>query len=350
MIKKTFYKTTFLHRVMIIYLVQLVIKAFDHSFGHFADFTMRGILFSTFFISLWVIVWYIGEQINERSRNFHEIIRLFFNLIIGYIGGLITNLVYRNVDLKFYDNHETWQGHSNYNPELVISLMLIYIIGYGVYEYLNVKIQKKDEQLKSEKLKKENVLAQYQSLKNQVEPHFLFNSLSVLSSIIHTDSDLASEFVVRLSKTLRFILDKNQFELVPLNEEVAMVNDYFFLLKTRFNEGISMEIQIDSNKIKDVFIPPASIQLLIENAIKHNKLSLSEPIKITITIEEDYIKIENNINKKNEITESTGLGLKNIAKRYELIANKQIQVKETKELFVVKLPILNQQDYENFNH
>jgi len=228
--------------------------------------------------------------------------------------------------------------------------MLIYTIGYGVYEYLNVRLQKKDEQLKSEKLQKENVLAQYQTLKNQIEPHFLFNSLSVLSSIIHTNSNLASDFVVKLSKTLRFILEKNQFDLVPLCEELKMVNDYYFLLKTRFNDGVSLELNITQTEMKDVFIPPASIQLLIENTIKHNKLSPTDPVEISIHKDQHYICISNNINRKNEITESTGLGLINIAKRYELIAQQQIKVIDSKDIFTVKLPILNHKDYENFNH
>lgn len=348
--KWTFYKTTFLHRLIIIYLIQLVIKAFDHSFGHFAEFTTRGILFSIAFITFWAFVWYGAEWLNERIKHLGELIRLLINVAIGYVSGLITNMAYRNVDLYYYKNFETWEGNSNFNPELVISLMLIYTIGYGVYEYLNVKLEKKDEQLRSEKLLKENILAQYQSLKNQVEPHFLFNSLSVLSSIIHTNTDLASDFVVKLSKTLRFILEKNQFDLVPLKEELIMVNDYFFLLKTRFNNAISLDLSIGKEEMKDVFIPPASIQLLIENAIKHNKLSSSEPINISIGIKEGFISIINNINRKNEDLDSTGLGLKNISKRYELIAGKQIFIEKSGNQFEVKLPILNQEDYENFNH
>lgn len=335
---------------MIIYLVHLIIKAFDYSFGHFTDFTTRGIFFSIGFISFWLAIWYFAEWVNGKIRNWSEVLRLVLNLLIGFSAGIITNISYRYSDIYIHDMYETWKDISNFNPELSISLTLIYIIGYGIYEYLQIKLVKKDEQLMAEKLKKENISAQYQSLKNQIEPHFLFNSLSVLSSIIHSNSELASDFVVKLSKTLRFILEKNQFDLVPLSEELEMVNDYFFLLKTRFNDGISLEIETNQKKTKETFIPPASIQLLIENAIKHNKLSLSEPIEISINMDQEYIYISNNINRKNEVTESTGLGLKNIAKRYELIAKKRITVDETGDKFIVKLPILNQQDYENFNH
>ncbi len=351
MVLKWNYKwSSFLIRLGIIYLVQLMIKGFDYSFGHFLDFTFRGIIFSSSFIVFWMIIWYLAEWINEKIKYRGELIKLFINLIIGYAAGFLSNNIYRFGDIYLFDNTETWKDISIFNPELVIALLLIYMVVYGVYEYLNVKLQKKDEQLKKEKLQKENIFAQYQSLKNQIEPHFLFNSLSVLSSIVHTDSDLASDFIVKLSKTMRFIIEKNKFDLVTLKDEMAMVKDYFFLLKTRFNDGIHLQLLNDIENVNDIYIPPVSIQLLIENAIKHNKLSIAEPIYISICICDNYICVKNTLNKKTEAIDSTGIGLNNISKRYELIANKKVETKEEDNLFIVKLPLLSQEDYENFNY
>jgi two-component system LytT family sensor kinase len=348
---KTFYKLNFLTRLIIIYLIHLMIKAFDYSFGHFLEFTARGLFFSIGFVSIWLAIWYLAEWVNEKIRGWTEILRLVVNLFIGFSAGLLTNMSYRYSDIHIHDMHDTWKDIGNFNPELTVSLALIYIIGYGIYEYLKISLIKKDQQIKAEKLKKESISAQYQSLKNQIEPHFLFNSLSVLSSIIHSNTDLASDFLLKLSKTLRFILEKNQFDLVPLSEEIEMINDYYFLLKTRFNDGVSLELNIKQSEMKEVFIPPASIQLLIENAIKHNKLSPTKPIEISIHLDQHFISVSNNINRKtNDRAESTGLGLKNIAKRYELIAQKQIEVMDSKDVFTVKLPLLNHKDYENFNH
>jgi two-component system LytT family sensor kinase len=112
--------------------------------------------------------------------------------------------------------HDTWKDIGNFNPELTVSLALIYIIGYGIYEYLKISLIKKDQQIKAEKLKKESISAQYQSLKNQIEPHFLFNSLSVLSSIIHSNTDLASDFLLKLSKTLEIYSGKKSIRFGAL--------------------------------------------------------------------------------------------------------------------------------------
>ena len=342
--------SSFIIRIGIIYLVQLMIKGFDYSFGHFFDFTFRGVVFSTTFITFWLVVWYISEWINEKIKHKREVMKLLINLALAYASGFTFNNIYRSGDHHLFDNTETWKDISIFNPELTISLMLLYMIVYGVYEYLNVKLQKKDEQLKKEKLQKENIFAQYQSLKNQIEPHFLFNSLSVLSSIVHTDSNLASEFILKLSKTLRFIIEKNQFDLLPLKDEIAMVKDYFFLLKTRFGEGIHLHLLNDIENHKDIYIPPASLQLLIENAIKHNKLSLDQSIHISVCICDEFICVKNTLNRKNEAIDSTGIGLQNISKRYELIAKKSIEINEESNLFIVKLPLLSQEDYESFNH
>ncbi|NPD45856.1 sensor histidine kinase [Lentimicrobium sp. S6] len=342
--------SNFVIRLFIVYMVQLMIKGFDYSFGHFFDFTFRGLVFSTTFITFWLLIWYLAEWVNDRIKHRGELVKLLINLMIGYSAGFVSNNIYRFIDVYFFGKTETWKDISIFNPELVVALLMIYMIVYGVYEYLNVKLQKKDEQLKKEKLQKENIFAQYQSLKNQIEPHFLFNSLSVLSSIVHTDSNLASEFIVKLSKTMRFIIEKNKFDLVTLNDEMAMVKDYFFLLKTRFNDGIHLQLLNDIENVSDVYIPPVSIQLLIENAIKHNKLSAAEPIHISICICDNHICVKNTLNRKTESIDSTGIGLNNISKRYELIANKQVITREEDDLFIVKLPILNQEDYENFNY
>jgi LytS/YehU family sensor histidine kinase len=207
-----------------------------------------------------------------------------------------------------------------------------------------------EKQLKTIKLEKENTIAQYKSLKAQIEPHFLFNSLSVLASIVHTDANLASNFIIKLSKTLRYIIEKNEFTLVPLKEELAVVEDYFYLVKTRFGEGIEMSIDVDEKRFAESYIPPASIQLLIENAIKHNKQSDEEPLRIEIKCDSEYITIQNNLNKITTDKESTHVGLKNIKQRYKLLSNKDVLIHKSNDNFIVKLPVLNQSHYEDFNH
>ncbi len=343
-------KNKFLLRLLVVYIIQLMIKGFDLTFGQFKNITFRGQVIGWFFIIMWITAWYLSEILNKSLKNMKLAYKLVIHLIFGYSVALLTNIGYKFVDILFFNNAIIWQNNSDFNPELTISISLIYMLIYAMGEYIQSKLQVKEEQIKSEKLTKENVLVQYQSLKNQIEPHFLFNSLSVLSSIIHTDINLASEFLVKLSKTLRYIIEKNKFTLVELREELNVVTDYFFLLKTRFGNAVHLKIDMDNNGIDEIYIPPATIQLLIENAVKHNKLSEAFPLTINIDLSENYIRIVNNLNKRLQQPESTQMGLKNIKERYKLIANKDVLIKETSKSFSIKLPKLNKKHYENFNN
>lgn len=342
------FKYKLLVRISIIYLFHLVIKGFDYSFGHFLDFTPRGILYGLGFTFIWLLVWYFADWMNNYLIHQKALLKLIINIVIGYGFSVITVILYRSGDVFLFNKKELWEEIPFLNPEFTISLLLVYLIAYGVNEYIQSKLTIKEEQLKSEKLKKENALAQYIALKGQIEPHFLFNSLSVLSSIVHSNADLASDFIVKLSKTLRYLIEKNEATLVLLEEELKMVNDYFFLLKTRFNSSINLHVDIPSSE--DYFVPPSSVQMLIENAIKHNKFTADSPLLISITIKDRYLLVNNNLNKKQNEEASISIGLKNIEQRYLLVAEESIIIKETVDSFCVKLPLLNQQHYANFNH
>ncbi len=345
-----FNKHKFLTRLVVVYFIHLFFKGFDYTFGHFLDFTIRGIIFSTFFISLWIAAWYVAENMNNKMSGLKLIYRLLINAFFGYLVALVANAGYLYGDTYLFGNYVFWENITLFNPELTISLLMFYLLIYLTYEYINSQIEIKEKQLRTLELEKENAVAQYKSLKNQIEPHFLFNSLSVLSSIVHTDVDLASGFIVKLSKTLRYIIEKNEFVLVPLKEELTIIDDYFYLLKTRFNKGIELNINLDEKSIHNIYIPPASIQLLIENAVKHNKLSDDHPLQIEIKLDSDYIIIQNNLNKISAVRESTSVGLQNIKQRYQLLSGKEVMIQEMNGYFTVKLPVLNQSHYEDFNY
>ena len=335
----------FVIRISIVYAFQLLIKGFDYSFGGFFEYTFRGVLFSVFFISFWLGGWYLSESINKKITKFTQLIRLGINIVYGYGIAFLINHIYRTGDILIYNNYESWEHISLLNPEFTISVLLVYLLIYWFNEYLQSNIKIREEKIKAETLQKESTLAQYMALKAQIEPHFLFNSLSVLSSLVHKDADLASEFIIKLSKNLRYIIEKNSFTLVPLKDEITIVKDYFFLIKTRFNDGINLNINISKEIIEKTSIPPVTIQLLIENAIQHNKLSAEEPLNIEISATENYILVKNKINLRTKSTDSTGKGLENISKRFELISGKSIIIDKTDECYCVKLPILNKTDY-----
>lgn len=193
--------------------------------------------------------------------------------------------------------------------------------------------------IEAEQLKTERYAQQYQSLKDQLNPHFLFNSLNVLSNLVYDNPDTASKFIRQLSKIYRYVLEVQHEELVPLATESDFAENYLALQKIRFEEGLQYNISIDKSKIG--FLPPLSLQLLLENAIKHNIGSKANPLDIEIFVQNDVLVVKNNLQiKSSKPDESTGIGLANIRKRYELLSGESMTVKDDDGYFTVQLPLL----------
>ncbi|MCE6990854.1 histidine kinase [Dyadobacter sp. CY323] len=193
--------------------------------------------------------------------------------------------------------------------------------------------------IESEQLKTERVAQQFQSLKDQLNPHFLFNSLNVLSNLVYENADSAARFINRLSKIYRYVLDVQQEELVPLEKELDFAENYLSLQKIRFEESLQFQIHVSNSQAG--FLPPLSLQLLLENAIKHNIASAENPLRIDIALENNALVVKNNLQLKSSISDdSVGIGLSNISKRYELLSQERISVLNDGEWFVVKLPLL----------
>lgn len=195
----------------------------------------------------------------------------------------------------------------------------------------------KDSLLEQERLKEESLIAKLESLKKQLDPHFLFNSLSVLSGIVYKDAVLADSFITKLSKVYRYVLEHKEASLVTLREELNFIEAYFFLLKTRFQSGVNLVKELDSNP-DDLWIAPVAIQLLIENAVKHNEASDYKPLKIRLYEDEKFIWIENNIQPRKQPHESSKVGLKNLSSRYQYLTDQKIVVLNENGMFKVGLP------------
>ena len=193
--------------------------------------------------------------------------------------------------------------------------------------------------INAERHKAENLSSQYESLKNQVNPHFLFNSLNVLTSLIPKDQAMSVKFVKKLSEVYRYVLDNQNKEVVSLPEELHFLESFVFLQKIRFQEHLN--VVIDLPKQSDIMVPPLSLQMLMENAIKHNEVSAENPLSITLYLEKDeYLVMSNNLQKKNQPVESAGIGLENIKARYEFLTDKLVQILSDHGRFEVKLPVL----------
>ena len=188
-------------------------------------------------------------------------------------------------------------------------------------------------------LKEENIKSQFETLKNQVNPHFLFNSLNVLSSLIHIDRKAASRFVRQMSKVYRYVLDYKDKETVTLEVEMEFLDSYFFLLNTRFGDNLKVVKDISIKQVNKR-IAPMSLQMLIENAIKHNIVSKNRPLSIELFIEDDWLVIRNNLQLKSSVELSSGIGLQNIKKRYEFLTSLKVIIEESADYFTVKIPLI----------
>lgn len=192
-----------------------------------------------------------------------------------------------------------------------------------------------------EDLKREMLASQYTTLKNQISPHFLFNSLNTLTSLMYEDRDLASDFVTRLASSYRYILDNREHDLVTLKKELDFMDSFIFMMDVRHKKAVQIDLNIKVNTEK-YLIPTLSLQMLVENALKHNLYSKEKPLKITISsIENDALVVKNNLQKRELKEETTGVGLKNIKKRYAFYTNKQVLVRKEEKLFEVIIPLLD---------
>lgn len=206
----------------------------------------------------------------------------------------------------------------------------------AIYYYVN---RYKNVQLEAEILKKQNAEARFEALKNQISPHFLFNSFNVLSSLVYKDADTASKFIEQLSSVYRYLLNNQESRVVKLREELSFIDSYIFLLKIRFKNNLIIINSIDES-LKESYIAPVTLQLLIENAIKHNVVSRAEPLTIKLYNDEKHIIVENNIQLKEVKETSTNIGLKNLKERYNYLSGKDTFSILSNGSFTVKIPLI----------
>lgn len=215
------------------------------------------------------------------------------------------------------------------------------LINLIVYMFLHLLFQNYQTQqmgIELERTHAVNLGAQYELLKQQVNPHFLFNSLNTLKSMVDIQDPQSADFILKLSDFYRFTLESRKMDLIPLREELQILDSYVYLLKARFEDGFILHNNVDQKQY-DSAIPPFTLQLLIENCIKHNVVSLDKPLEIKLYTENDFLVIENQIQLKRGVL-STGVGLDNINQRFMHLVHKEIEIDKTETIFKVKIPLI----------
>jgi LytS/YehU family sensor histidine kinase len=235
-------------------------------------------------------------------------------------------------------------SHINFGPAMLmveVRGILINLVCYMFLTLLQNNYTGQQIQLELEKVKSDNLGAQFELLKQQINPHFLFNSLNTLKSMAETNDSETVDFVMKLSDFYRFTLESRKLDLITVQEEMKIVDSYLFLQKARFGEGITFTNELNSEVLKTL-IPPFTLQLLVENCIKHNIVSQSKPLHIKIYNSEDKIIIENPIQKKMATEDSLGVGLDNVKLRYKHLLEKEIEINSDEKIFQIKLPFIHE--------
>lgn len=226
---------------------------------------------------------------------------------------------------------------ANYLVAIIITFIITLIV-HAVYFYRSYQ----ENRVKEQKIIAGTASAKFESLKNQIDPHFLFNSLNVLSSLIEENPESAQKFTSSLSKIYRYVLEQRDKELVSIEEELTFAKTYMNLLKMRFENSIFFELPEKVNN-PDAKVVPLSLQLLLENTIKHNVVSEKKPLYIRIFERENYLIVQNDLQKKEVLKDRQGVGLQNIISRYAILTSRKVNITQTEKEFTVELPLLTKQ-------
>ncbi|HEX9151399.1 MAG TPA: histidine kinase [Flavobacterium sp.] len=275
----------------------------------------------------------------------HTNLRVYF--------GIIATVVY-TIPVVLGIDYLTFVVFQKMNPgeffsERMIWVHLFYIIlSLGVSTFMHARSfmanwkQASRKEVTEQKIIAGTASAKFESLKNQIDPHFLFNSLNVLSSLIEENPDNAQRFTTSLSKIYRYVLEQKDKELVSVEEELAFAKTYMNLLKMRFENSLFYELPA-TNINSEAKVVPLSLQLLLENTVKHNVVSEQRPLHIRITVEGDYLAIQNVYQRKEVLQGRQGVGLQNIIDRYGIISNRKVLIEHNEKTFTVRIPILTKQ-------
>ncbi|HSN48627.1 MAG TPA: 2TM domain-containing protein [Flavobacterium sp.] len=229
------------------------------------------------------------------------------------------------------------ENASDYIVTSIFTFIILFIVHF-IYIYKAYQ----ENKVKEQKIIAGTASAKFESLKNQIDPHFLFNSLNVLSSLIEENPENAQKFTTSLSKIYRYVLEQKDKELVSVEEELAFAKTYMNLLKMRFENSLFYELPT-TNHNPEAKVVPLSLQLLLENTVKHNVVSEQKPLHIRIYFEGDYLAIQNDYQKKEVLQERKGVGLQNIINRYGIITNRKVLIEQNEKTFTVKIPVLTKQ-------
>lgn len=326
----------FLGRGLIMYLDGVTIVADEDLF---LDFIYNQIYAVVLYMAN---AYFVSYMLNKYRNKLFEIKNLLFAALLSVGISVVAIFLLRLlIKVVVYDMPLSEFLANEKALHYWFSLTISVVVTTAFYIYYYNK-SKQEHKVKVQKVIAGAASAKFESLKNQLDPHFLFNSLNVLTSLIGENPRQAEKFTTKLSKVYRYVLEQKDKDLTSLEDELQFAKSYMELLKMRFEDAITFTIP-ETVSNQELKIVPLSLQLLLENAVKHNVITSNKPLEIRIYEENGYLAIENNINIKSSLEKSTKVGLKNIDQRYALISRKAVEITRENEIFKVKLPLLTQE-------
>ena len=339
---KQFPRATFI--ILIVFVVLIIIRLLSGGSVGFNE----GLAWQFFYTTLYGYSLYYANaiifvklddvyQTDRFSRN-----RIVQGFALSFIVSVIVIFLLRIVEDVLIEGKTIQQFLANEKPSnYIVSVVITFVVTLAIHAVYFYKAYQENK-VKEQKIIAGTASAQFESLKNQIDPHFLFNSLNVLSSLIEENPESAQKFTTSLSKVYRYVLEQKDKELVSVAEELKFAKTYMNLLKMRFENSITFEIPegFDNEEAKVV---PLSLQLLLENCIKHNVVSEAKPLHVKITIENNQLVVTNNLQKKEVLSDRKGVGLQNIVNRYAILTKRTVLVEENEQEFKIFLPILTKQ-------
>ena len=310
--------------------------------GNYKSYFANAVMCAVFWLVLSHGNSFFSDQVNKYVTWIEAPLKRF---LIGIVVLLIYTSISSFVVLYFFIGYvyelDFYQIIiTNWQDSLKIPLSITIFIAITLHgrEFL---MSWRQTAINLEKVKSENIASQYESLKNQVNPHFLFNSLNALSSLVYSDQDKAVDFIRKLSEVYRYVLDHQMDEVVTLKEEMEFVESFIFLNKIRFGENLKVQIG-EFSDLYNQMIPPLAVQMLLENCFKHNVVSKANQLQIEIISEGEFIVVKNNLNPKKVAEHSSGLGLNNIKSRFSYLTKMPVEIIGNKDSFTVKIPLLKE--------
>lgn len=277
---------------------------------------------------------FIKERFSKKRIIIGFCSSFFLSLFVIFLLRFFIITIIENHSFAFFISNES---ASDYIVSSVFTFVVLLIVHF-VYLYKGYQ----ENKVKEQKIIAGTANAKFESLKNQIDPHFLFNSLNVLSSLIEENPENAQRFTTSLSKIYRYVLEQKDKELISVEEELAFAKTYMNLLKMRFENSLFYELPTTILN-PEAKVVPLSLQLLLENTVKHNVVSEQRPLHIRIFMEGDYLAIQNDYQMKEVLQERKGVGLQNIINRYGIITNRKVLIEQNEQTFTVKIPVLTKQ-------